>query len=498
MRFELDRSLKILLAIILAAVVGYVGWQVIMRVLYPLELLLMGAIVAFILSPPVQWLHRHHVPRPLAILLVYVALLGVVGLLGYLLINPLVNQVTKLATNLPQQLKNATLPPRVQDFNTWLNTQLTSHGIKKIDIQGKITDYVSSEVSTAGQNIALWTTNLVVTSFTFLVDTVLVLVVAFYLLLDGAVLKERIYTLVPTRYLSQVLFVEATVSSVLGGYLRGQLLMSMTIGTMAGVGTYILGVDYPVLIGVLAGILELVPMLGPWLASMPAVIIALFNPNPWPLTLFVILYFLIIQQLESNVIGPKITGRAVGLHPLGAMMALLVGIELDGILGALLAVPVAGILFVLATAIYYHLKGQEWQPETQRKAYRPLLLGTLGSMRLRRGSEPGEQVRGRLLRRVVPKRLANVEQRRDAMLRDKLQQRGVEPEETGGTEPPRDAAAAPEALDSDPEFEEQSTQVVTQNGVHGSNGSPAAPRPTEEPAIGAMSDRTEELVTTDR
>src|SRR6185437_12406346 len=166
MRFELDRSLKILLTIILAAVVGYVGWQVITRVLYPLELLLMGAIVAFILSPPVQWLHRHHIPRPLAILIVYIALLGVMSLLGYLLINPLVNQVSKLAAHLPQQLKNATLPSRVQDFNNWLNAQLTTHGIKKIDIQGKITDYVSSEVSTAGQNVAFWASNLVVTSFT--------------------------------------------------------------------------------------------------------------------------------------------------------------------------------------------------------------------------------------------------------------------------------------------------------------------------------------------
>ncbi|HVC79781.1 MAG TPA: AI-2E family transporter [Chloroflexota bacterium] len=495
MRFELDRSLKILLMIILAAVVGYVGWQVVVRVLYPLELLLMGAIVAFILSPPVQWLHRHHIPRPLAILIVYIALLGVMSLLGYLLINPLVNQVSKLAAHLPQQLKNATLPSRVQDFNNWLNAQLTAHGIKKIDIQGKITDYVSSEVSTAGQNVAFWASNLVVTSFTFLVDTVLVLVVAFYLLLDGELLKERLYTLVPTKYLSQVVFVEATVSSVLGGYLRGQLLMSLTIGTMAGVGTYILGVDYPVLIGVLAGILELVPMLGPWLASMPAVVIALFNPHPWPLTVFVIIYFLIIQQLESNVIGPRITGRAVGLHPLGAMMALLVGIELDGILGALLAVPVAGILFVIATAIYYHLKGQEWQPEVQRKAYRPLLLGTFGNMRLRRGAEAGEPVRGRLaggFRRVVPKRLANVEERRDAMLRPKLQARGVEQDEIEG-------ARVPEALDLDPELEEQAMPVALPNGAHGNNGAEAGqPTPTPaDPSAGVVSGRTEELVTSE-
>ncbi|MGH2410165.1 MAG: hypothetical protein ACRDGS_07315, partial [Chloroflexota bacterium] len=153
----------------------------------------------------------------------------------------------------------------------------------------------------------------------------------------------------------------------------------------------------------------------------------------------------------------------------------------------------AGILFVIATAIYYHLKGQEWQPEIQRRAYRPLLLGTLGTMRLRRGAEAGEPARGRLaggFRRVVPKRLANVEERRDAMLRPKLQARGVEQDEL-------EAARASEALALDPELEEQAMPVAMPHGVHGGNGAADGPHGTEEPAAGAVSDRTEELVTSE-
>src|SRR5665213_1010484 len=180
MRFEVDRTLKILLTIILAAVVGYFGWQVVMRVLYPLELLLMGAIIAFILSPAVQWFLRYHIPKPLAILVVYVAVLGAIGLLGYFLINPLVNQVAALAAKLPQQLKSATVPPKLKEFKDWLNAQLQAHNIKTIDIQTKVTDYVSSEVSNLGQVVVSNVTNLVVTSFSFLVNTVLVLVIAFY------------------------------------------------------------------------------------------------------------------------------------------------------------------------------------------------------------------------------------------------------------------------------------------------------------------------------
>jgi predicted PurR-regulated permease PerM len=492
MRFEVDRTLKILLTIILAAVVGYFVWQLVVRVLYPLELLLMGAIIAFILSPAVQWFHRYHIPKPLAILIVYVVVLGTLSLLGYLLINPLVEQVSNLATKLPRQLKDVTVPPKLKESNDWLNAQLQAHNIKTIDIQTKVTDYVSSEVSNLGQIVVSNVSNLVVTSFSFLVNTVLVLVIAFYLLLDGELLKERLYTMVPTKYLSQVVFVEATVSTVLGGYLRGQLLMGLTIGTMAGVGTYALGVGYPVLIGVLAGILELVPMLGPWLASMPAVLIALFNPNgPWPLTLFVAIYFLIIQQLESNVIGPRITGRAVGLHPLAAMMALLVGIELDGILGALFAVPVAGILFVIATGIYFHLKGQPWLPEAQRKPSRSLLMGTLGNMKLRRAVEPGDSGLGRLtgsLRRrppdqVVPKRLANVEQVRDAILRDKFQQRQVELDE-------EDAQHEQEVLTRDPGLEAVADSPVP-IGTWAGLDSAAPTRPTQEQPVGVGSERGE-------
>ncbi len=386
MRVDIDRTLKILLTIILAAVVGYVGWQIVLRVVYPLELFVMGVIVAFILSPLVERLHRAHVPKPLAILIVYAAVLGVAVLLGYLLINPLVDQITKLTTELPKRLKDASLPPKLKEFNDWLNAQLAAHNIKGVDIQSKATDYVTNFAQNLGNLVVTNLYNVVLTSFSFIINSVLVLVIAFYLLMDGQTLKNRLYTLVPDAQLSRVEFVDETINKVLGGYLRGQLLMGLTIGTMAGAGTAILGVDYPVLIGVLAGILELVPMLGPWLASMPALLIAAFSPHPWPLILWVGLYFLIIQQLESNVIGPRITGRAVGLHPLAALMALLVGIELDGILGALFAVPVAAILFVLATAIYRHFRGLP-APEEPEETPPSWLFGGLGD-RLRQTQLP--------------------------------------------------------------------------------------------------------------
>jgi predicted PurR-regulated permease PerM len=456
MRLDVDRTLKILLTVILAVVVGYFAWQIILRVLYPLTLFLMGATVAFILSPLVKRLHQGGIPKPLAILMVYIALLAAVSLLGYTLINPLVNEIDKLTKDLPKRVND--LQPDLSRLDTWLK----SHSLPSID---KLRTQATGYLSTWGNIVLNNLTAVVLTSFTFMVNTVLVLVIAFYLLLDGERLKDRLYLLVPDSQLSRVAFVEATVNEVLGGYLRGQLLMGLTIGTMAGVGTGLLGLQYAVLIGVLAGILELVPMLGPWLASMPAVAIALFSPDPWPLTLWVALYFLAIQQVESNVIGPRITGHAVGLHPLGALMALLVGIELDGILGALFAVPVAGILYVLAMAIYYNLTGRP-QPEPVRKPPSSVWFGSLTTNLSSKGiwrppsrSEQESSTEARLtsarLRRLakgaVPERLANVEQARDVLLRDKLQQRQAAQEKAEANDAADDAGtdSQPDSPDSE-------------------------------------------------
>jgi|GEM_PF-336532 predicted PurR-regulated permease PerM len=454
MRSDLDRTLKILATIILAAVIGYVVWQILLQVLYPIMLFLMGAIVAFVLSPLVKRLHQAGVPKPLAILLVYIGVLAVASLLGYLLINPLVNQIQEAATSLPQKVKSLQLS--VNNLLSQLNRWLTGHGFQSLsDLQ---TNAASTLTDVGNSAVKDWLPAIVQTSVSFLVDLVLTLVIAFYLLLDGERLKERLYNFVPDSQLSRVVFVEATINEVLGGYLRGQLLMSLTIGTMAGVGTWLLGVPYPAVIGVLSGILELVPMLGPWLSSMPAMAIALVSGNPWPLALWVAVYFVIIQQLESNVIGPRITGHAVGVHPLAALMALLVGIELDGIIGALFAVPVAGILYVIGMAIYYDFAGRP-RPQPVLKQPKPTwvtgLAGHIGSLNIRYPA--GKQATAGLglvgfvratLRRIAvgdaPDRLADVEHARDALLRPMLDQRQRAQEQAETLDPEQEREPEPE------------------------------------------------------
>jgi hypothetical protein len=178
-----------------------------------------------------------------------------------------------------------------------------------------------------------------------ILDIVLALVISLYLLVDGPRFRARSLSLIPAEHRGKVLFLQDNVSRVLGGYLRAQFSLALIVGVATGIGMALFGLPYAVVLGVLAGLFELVPMFGPILSAVPAVLVALFLP--FPTVIWVLLFFLVVQQVENNVLAPRISGHAVGLHPLGAMFALLAGFQLAGLLGGLFAVPVAGVVWVL-------------------------------------------------------------------------------------------------------------------------------------------------------
>jgi predicted PurR-regulated permease PerM len=174
-----------------------------------------------------------------------------------------------------------------------------------------------------------------------LADVGLVVVVSFYMLLDGPRIGPHILAYVPGQHRGTARRIECSVRRVLGGYLRGQVLLAAIVGVLAGIGCWLLGVPYALILGLLAGLLELVPMFGSVLSAVPALAVAVWQP--FPTVLWVLLLFLVIQQVESNILAPRVTGDAVGLHPLAAVFAVLVGFELGGVLGGMLATPMAGI-----------------------------------------------------------------------------------------------------------------------------------------------------------
>jgi predicted PurR-regulated permease PerM len=337
-----QKALIVLLTILATVAVLWVIWQIVSRILHTLVLFGLAAVLAFALSGPVDMLNQRLSNRLLAILVTYL-LVGILVVGGITVIaGPFVRQATDLAAALPQYAND--LQARAPEVQTTLG---------QYGIQTDIDQLKAQAVSAIEQGGADVLKNLVGTLAEvggMILDIVLALVISLYLLVDGPRFRERSLDIIPPRHRAKALFLQDNVSRVLGSYLRGQLTLALIIGVLAGVGTALLGLPYAVVLGVLAGLFELVPMFGPILSVVPAVLVALFMP--FPTVVWVVLFFLAIQQVENNVLAPRISGHAVGLHPLGAMFALLAGFQLAGLLGGLFAVPLAGVLWVLLGAAY--------------------------------------------------------------------------------------------------------------------------------------------------
>jgi predicted PurR-regulated permease PerM len=337
-----QKALVIMLTILVAVVLTWVVWQVITPILHTLVLFMLAAVVAFALSGPVDVLTGNSGRRVYATLVVYV-LFGSLVLGGIVLLaGPFVSEATALAGALPTYTND--LRARLPEVQMMLG----QFGIRT-DVDQLETQAVSA-LEQAASNVLSNLAAILADASGKIVDVLLTLVISVYLLIDGPRFVERGIALIPTRHRAKAVFVQENLARVLGAYIRGQLFLALIVGVATCVAMAALQLPYAVVLGVLAGLFELVPMFGPVLSAIPAVIVALLMP--FPTVILVVLFFVVLQQLENNVLSPRITGRAVGLHPLAAMFALLAGYQLAGPLGGLFAVPVAGVLWVVLGAAY--------------------------------------------------------------------------------------------------------------------------------------------------
>ena len=342
------RALITMLAVLAGLALVYVGWHVLSIFAHILWLLVFAALLAFVVAPAITWLERRKVPRAVAVLGVYLLIFGVIGYGISLAITPLSTQFTALTTNLPNSVTKLKGHTSSIDslFRRW-HLPFTAANLQQQALSG------AQRVANGVLPTAL---SLVTSVIAFIVDLVLVIVLSIYLLIDIKRIQNNALRILPERYRNWAFFTEAAMIRVVGGYIRGQLIMALIIGAAYGVGCFVLGVHYPLVIGVLAGFFELIPMIGPVLGALPALAIAL--SQSFSLALWVLVYYVVIQQLESHILGPRITGRAVGLHPVAAILALVAGIDLDGLVGGLLAVPFVGLVYVLGVAIYWEATGK--------------------------------------------------------------------------------------------------------------------------------------------
>ncbi len=323
---------------IAAVALLWVAIQVLGRILHIVVVVILAMVLAYALEPALAFAERF-LPRALAAILIYAFALGLLAAGILLLVPPTIEQAQSLALKLPGYLDQ-------------LNAYQPAWGF---DLAGSVRSFAQSAFASAFTVAAAIAGGVV--------DTTLVLVLGFWFMVDGRRMREIATRAFPSAQRDKVRFVQDTVNQVLGGYIRGQLTMAAIIGLSSGIGSWLLGVRYPVLIGILAFFFELIPMVGPILASLPAVMISL--TQPLPLVLYVIVFFVVMQVIENNVLAPRITGGAVGLHPVVALLAIVIGADLGGVVGALFAVPIAGLGSVWIAAVW---KGWHGEPVVVERA----------------------------------------------------------------------------------------------------------------------------------
>lgn len=282
---------------------------------------------------------RWTLPRALVVLLLYLLLvLLIVGMVA-LLVPPVVSEVEELVRQAPEYAAN---------FQAWI-TELPSRYsfLPALDVNQGLTQQLRSGAAQFAGVLsrALVVVQVLVGLLSGALNGIFILFLALYLTVDSNRIQKYMIGFLPADRREQALDVTARIGDRLGGWVRGQIMLSAIIGGITLIGLWVLDVRYAVLLSLVAALGEAVPLIGPIISSVPAIIIAFFH-SPVQGLLTIGLYVL-VQQLENTLVVPKVMERAVSLHPLAVMVALLAGAELLGVTGAILSVPVAAAFSVV-------------------------------------------------------------------------------------------------------------------------------------------------------
>jgi predicted PurR-regulated permease PerM len=329
-----------------------------------LVIFIVAAVIALILNPLVAFLQRRvRLPRGLAVLAVYLAFFLTLTGIGFLLANPISKQVLTFTHNLPHIVTEA------NKQIAKLQGSLNKGGIHvELVKQGKTALQTFQEkLSKSASQITSFAGGLLTEIAGALVDLVLVFVLSVYMLVYGQTIGRLVRRAMPPGDGTPADDFPLLAQHAVSRYVGGQLLFSAIMGASAGAALYVFGLlgifpdgrSYALAFGVFYGVMELVPYIGPILGAIPPVLLALLTD---PISaLWVALLFVALQQLEGHVVAPQIFGHTLRINPLLVIFALLIGLQLYGIVGALVALPILSVLRETAVYLSRHLKLEPWE-----------------------------------------------------------------------------------------------------------------------------------------
>lgn len=334
MQWNVKRASHYALFIVVIATIAYFLYAV-------REVLLaffLGGLLAYLLFRPVLWIEKRGLKRTWAILVLYLLVAGVVGVALAFAVPAIVRELSELAQAYPRYARHAQdMAGRIEDIQMPLQlNQVIRENLGRVE--ATIYDWLGAFL---GQFY-----NFLGKIFAIIFSPIL----AFYILNDWEKIRDALLNLFSPHARREASGLFRQMDTVLIEFIKGHLTVALFVGAATGVAALFLKVKFPLLIGILAGVTNLVPYFGPFLGGIPAVGIAL--SQSFRTALFMTIAILVIQQIESNLVTPKIIGDRLGMHPLLIVFALLAGGKLMGIWGMLFAVPVAAVLKVFLSWVF--------------------------------------------------------------------------------------------------------------------------------------------------
>lgn len=301
--------------------------------------------LAYLLNPVVEVLEKRGIGRKWAIAMVFVGILLVLGATFFLMLPKLYMELAKLAISLPMTMQ--TLDQSIQDFRAnFRSSGLPSQVALVIDENlARVEIYMVERLRAFLQTLPKMLASL----------SLLILspVLAIYFLADWKRLNKGFLRLVPQKWRVEWQRLLQDINHVIRRFIRGDLIVAVIVGILTGIGVKLLGMEYALLIGIICGVFDLIPYFGPVIGAVPSIILGLTHSPMMGLKIAIVI--LVVQQIESDIISPKLMGDSVGLHPLLIVFALLAGGELAGFWGMLFSVPIAAVLRVILRHIYFRL-----------------------------------------------------------------------------------------------------------------------------------------------
>lgn len=333
-----SKFFKIFLAALILSAIFYVSYLLVNIII----VVTISLLISYILKPFVKKLIQIKVEKPIAVLLVVLSAFMIIGLLLYYFIP----QITSQLDSLVALLRDMKLPDKLSKFEKSIEKALPF--IKAKDLSARIDLLLQGLI----QNILTEMSVIVGSIFSVAFVAFLVPFISFFILKDGKQLKIGLINLLPNKYFEAAYYIMQEVDIILGKYVRGWILDALFVGFSTALGLYILGIDNFLMIGVIAGMGHLIPYFGPIIGSVPAILVSLYQTGDFSRVPHIFLLFSLIYVIDNGFVQPYVFSKNINMHPIVIIILIAIGNELFGVLGMLLAIPLANVARVTATEIY--------------------------------------------------------------------------------------------------------------------------------------------------